>query len=147
MVQASDWAKALDSPVVLGFLALLIGVCTLGGYLLMNYWQPYVTATEAGLIYCAEPVFASLYALFTPAWFSAWAKVDYANETPSLRLIVGGGLILAANVLVQLKPSNKSPKAEPQGAGASALDHQSSPSPRRTSREHPRTSKVSEHRG
>jgi drug/metabolite transporter (DMT)-like permease len=69
----------------------------------MNYWQRHVSVTEAGLIYGAEPVFASLFALFLPAWFSAFASLNYPNERVTFNLLVGGGLISAANVLIQIK--------------------------------------------
>jgi drug/metabolite transporter (DMT)-like permease len=92
---------AYSSPAAYGILALLVLVCTIGGYLLMNRWQPRVTATEAGLIYCIEPVLASALALFLPAWFSAWTNLNYANEQLTARLLIGGGLITAANVLLQ----------------------------------------------
>jgi hypothetical protein len=67
----------------------------------MNYWQRRVTATEAGLIYCAEPVIASALALFLPALFSVWTNISYANETLTARLLIGGGLITVANILLQ----------------------------------------------
>jgi len=102
--QPGDWLRAYSSEATLAFLAILVFSCTLGGYLLMNYWQPRVSATEAGLIYCAEPVFASLAALFMPGWFSDWAGVGYANEILTWNLLVGGGLITAANILIQLRP-------------------------------------------
>ena len=102
--QAADWLRAWDSGAAAGFLALLVFVSTLGGYLLMNRWQPRVTATEAGLIYCVEPVLASALALFLPAWFSRWAGIAYANEILTAHLLLGGGLITAANVLVQWPP-------------------------------------------
>ena len=54
------------SPASWSYLATLIIVCTLGGYLFMNCWQRDVTATEAGLIYCIEPVITSVLALFLP---------------------------------------------------------------------------------
>ena len=101
---ASDWLRAYGSPSSLGLLAILVLFCTFGGYLLMNHWQRHVTATQAGLIYCAEPIFASVFALFLPAWFSAWAVVAYPNETLTSNLLIGGGLITGANVLVQLPP-------------------------------------------
>jgi drug/metabolite transporter (DMT)-like permease len=81
-------------------LALLVLPCTLGGYLLMNHWQPRLSATQAGLIYCVEPVFASLTALFVPAWLSRWADISYVNERVSINLLSGGGLITAANILI-----------------------------------------------
>jgi hypothetical protein len=70
----------------------------------MNRWQPKITATEAGLIYCVEPLFASVMALFLPALFSRWAGFDYRNEALTWHLLAGGGLITLANVLIQLNP-------------------------------------------
>lgn len=81
-------------------LAILIGPCTLLAFLLMNRWQRHVSATTAGLIYCLEPVFATLLAFFMPEWFSALAHIEYPNEIPSLAMLIGGGLILVANVLM-----------------------------------------------
>jgi drug/metabolite transporter (DMT)-like permease len=84
-----------------GLLAVLVLACTVVAFLLMNRWQREVSATEAGLIYCIEPVFVSVLALFLPVWLSRWAGVDYANEPVTLHLLLGGGLITAANVLLQ----------------------------------------------
>ena len=69
--------------------------------LMMNGWQRRVTATEAGLIYCAEPLFVSALALFLPGWFSLWTGVNYPNEHLTARLLAGGTLLTAANVLLQ----------------------------------------------
>ncbi|MBI3879579.1 MAG: DMT family transporter [Verrucomicrobia bacterium] len=113
-----DWLRAYSTAPTLGFLAILVGFCTLGSYVLMNRWQRHVGATVAGLIYCVEPVFASAFALFVPAWFSAWAGVDYGNETLTKNLLLGGGLILAANVLVQFKLPERAEKKS-KGAAAS----------------------------
>jgi drug/metabolite transporter (DMT)-like permease len=96
------------SPAWVGFTLVLTVFCTVGAFLLMNTWQPKISATEAGLMYCAEPVFCSLMALFLPAWFSTWAGIDYANEQATRNLILGGGLITGANILIQLKPPPKS---------------------------------------
>lgn len=91
------------------FTLLLTLFCTLGAYTLMTSWQPKITATEAGLIYCVEPVFASLLALFLPALLSAWGGLDYPNERITWHLLAGGGLITLANVLIQLNPPPKTP--------------------------------------
>ena len=107
---AAACLRAYASPAACGFLALIVVFCTLGAFMVMNVWQRHVTATEAGLIYCSEPVFASVLALFLPAIFSAWANIHYANENLTLRLLVGGGLITAANILLQ------SPWLEPRSA-------------------------------
>lgn len=91
----------------------IILFCTLGAYLLMNRWQRFVTATEAGLIYCVEPLAASLFAVVMPAWLSGIAGIDYENERLTARLIVGGTLITAANVLIQFEAMRKQPAAAP----------------------------------
>ena len=91
--------RAFASPSSWLFLAILVGPCTLLAFLWMNHWQPHVSATTAGLIYCLEPVFTSVFALFLPGMFSVLAGVAYANETMTDTLIIGGGLILTANVL------------------------------------------------
>lgn len=100
----TDCLRPWGSGSWLAFTGLLTLFCTLGSFTLMVRWQPHITATEAGLIYCIEPVFASVMALFLPALFSRWAGFDYANETLTWQLLMGGGLITLANVLLQLKP-------------------------------------------
>lgn len=82
-------------------LAVLVLVCSIAPFLLMNRFQRDVSASEAGLVYCAEPVLTSLLALFLPAWLSLWADVNYPNEHLTLPLLAGGGLVTAANVLLQ----------------------------------------------
>lgn len=85
---------------------LIMGVivlfCTVYAYTSMNRWQPHVTAAEGGLIYCLEPVSTSLYALFLPGLLATWTGVPYANEVLTATTLIGGGLITAANVLLQL---------------------------------------------
>jgi hypothetical protein len=78
-------------------------VCTIGAFTIMNRWQPAITSTEAGLIYCVEPLFASIFALFLPGLFSVWAAINYPNERATWSLLVGGGLITVANILVQTR--------------------------------------------
>lgn len=75
--------------------------CTLGSFLIMNRWQPAISATEAGLIYCTEPIFTALLALFLPGLLSLWAGLDYPNEQVTWHLLLGGACITAANLLVQ----------------------------------------------
>lgn len=84
------------------FIFILAACCSVGAYLLMNYWQPRVSAVEAGMIYTTEPVFTAFYALFLPAWISVIAGVGYANESLTFQMLTGGVLILAANMLMQL---------------------------------------------
>ncbi len=98
-----DWLVAYASPAVIGLTAILVIFCTMTAYVMMNYWQRHVPAAEAGLIYGAEPVFASLFALFLPGWFSALALFEYPNEKVTGSLLVGGGLVTAANILIQIR--------------------------------------------
>lgn len=95
------------SPAWLALTVTLTVFCTLGSFTIMNTWQPKITATEAGLVYCVEPIFGSIMALFLPALFSVWAGINYANEQATMHLLVGGGLITAANILITLKPPAK----------------------------------------
>jgi len=96
---------AYASPPALALLALLIGLCTLITFPLANHWQPRVSATQAGLLYCTEPIFTSLVTLFVPGWISAFAHIAYANESLTPNLVLGGLLILAANVWLILRPA------------------------------------------
>jgi drug/metabolite transporter (DMT)-like permease len=92
-----------SGPWVVLTLVLTI-VCTLGAFLAMNTWQPMISATQAGLIYCIEPIFGSLFALFLPAALSRWCGIAYANEPVTMNLLAGGALITGANALLQLRP-------------------------------------------
>ena len=92
----------LTSPAWIGLTLILAIVCTIGAFWIMNVWQPHVSPTQAALIYCLEPVLASIFALVLPALFSLWAPIDYPNERATWSLLTGGGLIMAANILVQL---------------------------------------------
>ncbi len=94
------------SPGWLGATLALTLFCTLATFTLLCRWQPLLTPTEAGLIYCLEPVFAAALCLFLPAWISGWLGISYANETLTWHLWVGGALVTAANVLIQIRPSS-----------------------------------------
>lgn len=102
-----DCLQPWTSGSWLAFLGLLTVLCTFIAFTLMVRWQPHITATEAGLIYCFEPVFTAVMALFLPGLFSRWAGFDYANETVTWQLLAGGGLITLANVLLQMRASRK----------------------------------------
>ena len=109
---ATTFLQAYNSLDVIFLMGAVIVFCTLGAYTLMNVWQPYVTATEAGLIYCIEPLFASVFALILPRWISRMAAIDYPNERITSHLLIGGGLITAANVLIQIDALRKRRAAE-----------------------------------
>ena len=108
---AAAWLMAPEPAALLALLAApawhgltltLTVACTVFCFVVMNACQPRITATEAGLIYTLEPVSASALALFLPALLSGWAGIAYANEVLTWHLVVGGVLLTAANVLVQL---------------------------------------------
>ena len=112
LAQSSSLADAralwVSGPVIAVFLSLT-AVCSLLAFLLMNRWQPHVDATTAGIVYCAEPIFGTAFALFTPALLAPFLGVEYANETLTPNLLIGGALITAANILIALKPPAPAP--------------------------------------
>jgi drug/metabolite transporter (DMT)-like permease len=87
--------------------------CSVGAFVLMNTWQRKVTATEAGLIYTMEPVFTAIYVLFLPSMLGTFIGKSYPNETLTLALLAGGGLIVIANVLMQWKGRPHQPAIAP----------------------------------
>jgi drug/metabolite transporter (DMT)-like permease len=107
MRQPGDIARAFDSSSVIVLVIILVLFCTMTAYMMMNRWQPHVTATEAGLLYGIEPVFASVFALFLPNYISRFTGINYANERLTQHLFVGGTVIVLANVFLQLKPPAK----------------------------------------
>ena len=99
----ADVLTCYSHPGVIALAAAITLFCTLGAFIAMNRWQPFVPATEAAIIYGTEPVWASILALFLPAWLSAWTAINYPNETITLQLLIGGTLVLAANCILQWK--------------------------------------------
>lgn len=95
-----------SGPIFLLFLSLSL-VCSLFAFLMMNHWQPHIDATTAGIVYCAEPLWGTAFALFLPAILATWLHIDYANESFTPHLVFGGTLITIANVLIALKPVEK----------------------------------------
>lgn len=84
--------------LVLGSLTVF---STLLPFVLMNRYQRHVSASEAGVIYGAEPVLASVLALFLPALLTPIAGVFYENESISVRLALGATLVTAAPFLLR----------------------------------------------
>ena len=72
------------------YVILLVGLSTMIAFGLMFYFQPKLDPTRAALIYLAEPIFAALYAYMA------------VGRTLSTIALLGAGLILAANVLVEI---------------------------------------------
>ena len=92
--------QLFGTPVLWVLTLALVLLCTVFNFLIMNAWQRCVSATEAGLIYCIEPVIATLLSGFLPGWISRAASITYTNETLTWSLLVGGVLIIGATVLV-----------------------------------------------
>jgi drug/metabolite transporter (DMT)-like permease len=88
---ALDWTAAmLGNPATLRNLLCMAALPTALAMHWMNTYQPRVSATRAALIYLLEPVFASS--------LSVW----WEHDAITLPLLLGGGLILAGNLLVEL---------------------------------------------
>jgi drug/metabolite transporter (DMT)-like permease len=99
----ADLGLLFATPVALGFVFVLTVPCTIMAFSLMNRYQPEVSASEAGIIYGVEPLFASLCALFLPGIFASFSGIEYPNEVLTVRLLLGGGLLVCANVLLQVR--------------------------------------------
>ena len=65
------------------------------------------------MIYATEPIFATLWALFLPAWFSGMSGISYPNESLTGPFYLGALLILGANFLLLEK--KKTPEPAVQG--------------------------------
>jgi drug/metabolite transporter (DMT)-like permease len=96
--------SAYGNAPLLGMTMLITLVSTLYAYLAMTRWQGSVSSTQAGLIYATEPVFATVWALFLPGWFSSLSGISYANEVLSGGFFKGALLMLAANALLLFRP-------------------------------------------
>ena len=87
----ADWTGAiLGHPRVVFDLLLLALLPTVLSFHWMNTYQPLVPASRAALIYLLEPVFSSVF------------SVCLGYDTVTAPLLIGGGLILAGNLLVEL---------------------------------------------
>jgi len=100
----THFAKQLfEIPALWELMIALVLFCTVINFFIMNEWQRCVSATEAGLIYCIEPVIATLLSAFLPGWISRLAGITYPNETLTWTLFAGGALIIVATILVAME--------------------------------------------
>ena len=106
-LEIRQWVSLGSKPQFWGLIAALSILPTLVAFALMNKFQPLISAVQAGIIYTLEPVFASAFAMFLPGILSALCVVSYANESFTLPLLIGGALVIAANVIA-LKPKKGS---------------------------------------
>ncbi len=86
-----NWLSGmLQEPRVVGNVVTLTVCSTVLSTLWMVAYQPRVPAARAALIYFLEPLFALGF------------SVAFGFDSPSTRLVLGGGLILLRNALVEL---------------------------------------------
>ena len=104
---ASALLTVYSSGPLIVCLAVLTLICTLAGMVLMFTFQRSVGALSAAVIYCTEPLFASGLAFVLPALLSSFLGISYANEQMTESLLIGGLLVIAANLVVQIKPAVK----------------------------------------
>lgn len=107
---APSWSvlgRLYDDPRHMAILVVLAVVSTGIGMLVMFRYQRFVGATSAAIIYCTEPIFASLFAFVLPGLLSVFLAIEYPNETFTRTLVLGGGLIIAANIAMQWRPKKK----------------------------------------
>lgn len=105
---ARDALVLFSSAPIFGLFCALTFFCSLVAFLMMNRWQPHVDATTAGILYCAEPLYATVFALFLPTLLAgALALSGISNETITPHLLIGGSLITLANLLIAWNPGAK----------------------------------------
>ena len=101
---AAGARQLIGAPSLATLMLTTVLFCTVINFYIMNKWQRWISATEAGLIYCLEPVIATILASFLPGWISALTGISYPDEMLSWTLLVGGSLIVGATVLVAAEP-------------------------------------------
>ena len=104
-----EWTAVYRSGAAVGLTVFLTVVCTLVPCTMMNHWQQHLAACQASLIYACEPLITSVFTLFIPAWLSRLAAVNYPNEVIGAHLLLGGGLVIAANLLVLWRAAKNAP--------------------------------------
>jgi drug/metabolite transporter (DMT)-like permease len=93
-VGLGPWAawtlQMVKDPAVLRDLLLLTVFSTVLAFHWMNAYQPLVPASRAALIYLLEPVFGSIFSIMI------------GHDALTMRLVLGGAIILGGNLLVEL---------------------------------------------
>jgi drug/metabolite transporter (DMT)-like permease len=108
---SADVGALFASGPIFGLFVGLTFFCSLVAFLMMNRWQPHVDATTAGIIYCGEPLYATVLSLFLPGLLIGAVGLDSAigNESMTPHLLIGGTLITTANVLIAWNPGARTP--------------------------------------
>lgn len=90
-------------------LSLTLALAILGTavpFALMNRFQARVGSVTAGFIYCTEPLTTALGAFWLPELLVRYPEL-YPNESATPRLLLGGALILGANLFLMLDKGGK----------------------------------------
>ena len=98
-LSVGTWRGLATQP---SFMIMIVFLClfpSLLAFTWMNKYQPALSAGQAAVVYTFEPVFASLWAMVLPAILSVLCSLSYTNEQFSVPLLIGGALVLLANVL------------------------------------------------
>lgn len=80
--------------VVMIYLALVVGLL---GLLAQTWAQAHLSPTRSAIIMTMEPVFAALFAVL------------FGGESLGVRMLLGGGLVLAAMLVVEVRPRRGAP--------------------------------------
>lgn len=116
--EAAAWTALTVQP---RYFVLIIVLCifpSLLAFVWMNKYQPKISAGQAAVLYTLEPLFASSWAMFMPAMLSAACGIAYANEPFTFPLLIGGALILSANLLALWPEKKRELAADPALAQA-----------------------------
>jgi len=107
-----NWLALFSMPGFMGVVLFLAIFCSLLAFLGMNTYQPSISAAQASVIYSLEPLFASLWAMLVPGLLAGFLTLEYQNESLTVHLMVGGFLILVANI-VALWPRSERGSSKP----------------------------------
>lgn len=80
--------------------AYMVVAASIGSLLVQTWAQAHISAVRAAIVMTFEPVFAAFFAVLA------------GGESITWRMLVGGGLIVAAMYVIELVPSRKGPPAE-----------------------------------
>ena len=83
--RAADWASVVYMALVAGAAALLV----------QTWAQAHLPPTSTAIVMSMEPVFAALFAVL------------FGGESATTRMLLGGGMVLAAMLVVELVPRRK----------------------------------------
>ncbi len=89
--RTGDWIALLYMALIAGAFALVT----------QTWAQAHLPPTRAAVIMCMEPVWASAFALV------------FGGESPTVRMVAGGGLIMAAMYTAELAPRRRLPAETP----------------------------------